>query len=173
MPIPQAHDGPLGRVERRVMSAITACRTAVLGGHVEACDDCGVAWELLSSAADAHVNNLSANVALVREPRTARSGGREFEYVPNLDLAPDQARRRICAVNAGCGRLSQCRWSGACGGALIYMHLSAYLLFVDMRRSSRQHWGRSYSVRTSRFDFLQGERVRSSSRAFVTMRRIR
>ncbi|XYL60189.1 transposase zinc-binding domain-containing protein [Bradyrhizobium sp. DASA03076] len=31
----------LGRVERRVMGAITACRTAVLGGHVEQCDDCG------------------------------------------------------------------------------------------------------------------------------------
>ena len=35
-----AHDGHLGRVERRVMSAIELCRTAELGGHVEACDDC-------------------------------------------------------------------------------------------------------------------------------------
>ncbi len=31
---------PLGRVETRVMSAITLCRTAALGGHVEACGDC-------------------------------------------------------------------------------------------------------------------------------------
>jgi hypothetical protein len=38
-----AHAGHLGRIERRVMSAIVACRTAALGGHVEACDDCGVA----------------------------------------------------------------------------------------------------------------------------------
>ncbi len=37
----QAHAGHLGRVERRVMGAITACRTAALGGHVEQCDDCG------------------------------------------------------------------------------------------------------------------------------------
>jgi hypothetical protein len=37
----QAHSGRLGGVERRVMGAITACRTAVLGGHVEQCDDCG------------------------------------------------------------------------------------------------------------------------------------
>jgi hypothetical protein len=37
----QAYAGHLGRVERRVMGAITACRTAVLGGHVEQCDDCG------------------------------------------------------------------------------------------------------------------------------------
>lgn len=37
----RAHAGHLGRVERRVMSAIVSCRTAALGGHVEACDDCG------------------------------------------------------------------------------------------------------------------------------------
>src|SRR5215204_2915118 len=36
-----AHDGHLGRVERRVMSAIALCRTAALGGHVERCEDCG------------------------------------------------------------------------------------------------------------------------------------
>ena len=30
----------MGRVERRIMGAIEACRTAVLGGHVEACDNC-------------------------------------------------------------------------------------------------------------------------------------
>ena len=31
----EAHAGHLGCVERRVMGAITACRTAALGGHVE------------------------------------------------------------------------------------------------------------------------------------------
>ena len=36
----QAHDGHIGRVEHRVMSAIELCRTAALGGHVEACEDC-------------------------------------------------------------------------------------------------------------------------------------
>lgn len=36
----QAYAGHLGRVERRVMGAITACPTAVLGAHVEQCDDC-------------------------------------------------------------------------------------------------------------------------------------
>src|SRR5205823_1193792 len=30
------------RVERRVMSAIELCRTAALGGHIEACSDCGL-----------------------------------------------------------------------------------------------------------------------------------
>jgi hypothetical protein len=33
----RAHDGHMGRVERRVMSAIELCRTAQLGGYVEAC----------------------------------------------------------------------------------------------------------------------------------------
>jgi hypothetical protein len=37
----QAHGAHMGRVERRVMGAITACRTAALGGHVEQCIDCG------------------------------------------------------------------------------------------------------------------------------------
>jgi hypothetical protein len=37
----QAHGAHMGRVERRVMSAIAACRTAALGGHVEQCGDCG------------------------------------------------------------------------------------------------------------------------------------
>jgi hypothetical protein len=36
----EVHDGHIGRVERRVMSAIELCRTAALGGHVEACEDC-------------------------------------------------------------------------------------------------------------------------------------
>jgi Transposase zinc-binding domain len=30
----------LSNAQRRVMRAITACRTAALGGHVEACDSC-------------------------------------------------------------------------------------------------------------------------------------
>ena len=34
------HDGHIGRVERRVMAAIELRRTAALGYHVEACEDC-------------------------------------------------------------------------------------------------------------------------------------
>ena len=36
----QTHGAHMGRVERRIMSAIAACRTAALGGHVEACANC-------------------------------------------------------------------------------------------------------------------------------------
>ncbi len=35
-----AHGAHMGRVERRIMGAIEAGRTAALGGHVEACDAC-------------------------------------------------------------------------------------------------------------------------------------
>ena len=38
----EAHKEHMGRVERRVMSAIELCRTAELGGHTEFCISCGV-----------------------------------------------------------------------------------------------------------------------------------
>jgi len=50
----QTRAGHLGRVERRVMGAITACRTAVLGGHVERCDDCGITRIAYNSCRNRH-----------------------------------------------------------------------------------------------------------------------
>src|SRR5919198_1275865 len=50
----QAHAGRLGRIERRVMGAITACRTAVLGGHVEQCDDCDATRIAYNSCRNRH-----------------------------------------------------------------------------------------------------------------------
>jgi len=50
----RAHEGHLGRVERRVMSAITLCRTAELGGHIEACSDCGLIRCAYNSCRDRH-----------------------------------------------------------------------------------------------------------------------
>jgi hypothetical protein len=50
----QAHDGHLGRVERRVMSAIELCRTAALGGHVETCEDCAHARVAYNSCRNRH-----------------------------------------------------------------------------------------------------------------------
>jgi hypothetical protein len=37
----QQHGASLSTAQRRVMTAIVQCRTAVLGGHVEQCDACG------------------------------------------------------------------------------------------------------------------------------------
>src|SRR5436309_8527801 len=50
----QAHAGHLGGIERRVMGAITACRTAVLGGHVEQCDNCGATRIAYNSCRNRH-----------------------------------------------------------------------------------------------------------------------
>ncbi|QNT69678.1 IS91 family transposase [Defluviicoccus vanus] len=50
----RAHDGHLGRVERRVMSAVALCRTAALGGHAEGCADCGFVRHAYNSCRNRH-----------------------------------------------------------------------------------------------------------------------
>ena len=50
----RAHDGHIGRVERRVMSAIELCRTAALGGHVEVCEDCAHSRVAYNSCRNRH-----------------------------------------------------------------------------------------------------------------------
>jgi hypothetical protein len=48
------HGAHLGRVERRVMAAIEACRTPALGGHVEQCGDCGLIRCAFNSCRNRH-----------------------------------------------------------------------------------------------------------------------
>ena len=50
----QAHAGHLGRTECRIMGAIEACRTAVLGGHIERCADCGLIRIAYNSCRNRH-----------------------------------------------------------------------------------------------------------------------
>ena len=50
----QTHAGHLGGVEHRVMGAIEACRTAVLGGHIERCADCGLIRIAYNSCRNRH-----------------------------------------------------------------------------------------------------------------------
>ncbi len=50
----EAHAGHLGRIERRVMGAIEACRTAALGGHAEHCTDCGLVRYAYNSCRNRH-----------------------------------------------------------------------------------------------------------------------
>ena len=50
----QRHRQHLGRVERRVISAIEACRTPVLGGHAEQCGDCGLVRCAYNSCRNRH-----------------------------------------------------------------------------------------------------------------------
>ncbi len=67
----QANAGHLGRVERRVVGAIAACRTAALGGHVERGDDCGATRTAYNSCRNRHCPTLLLRKPLVRScPRS-------------------------------------------------------------------------------------------------------
>ncbi|EAV40140.1 Putative transposase Y4QJ [Stappia aggregata IAM 12614] len=59
----QAHHGHLGRVERRVMSAIELCRTAALGGHIEECRACGAVRVAYNSCRNRHCPKCQTAVA--------------------------------------------------------------------------------------------------------------
>jgi len=50
----QQHGPSLSIAQRRVMHAIEVCRTAVLGGHLERCDQCGHERNAYNSCADRH-----------------------------------------------------------------------------------------------------------------------
>jgi hypothetical protein len=56
------HDGHLGRVERRVMSAIELCRTAALGGHAESCSACGFVRCAYNSCRNRHCPKCQGEV---------------------------------------------------------------------------------------------------------------
>jgi hypothetical protein len=66
----RAHDGRLGRVERRTMSAIELCRTAELGGHVEGCSSCGAIRVAYNSCRNRHCPKCQGQAC--REWLTAR-----------------------------------------------------------------------------------------------------
>src|ERR1700746_3935487 len=48
------HGASLSMAQRRVMTAIEVCRTAVLGGHLEQCDHCGYQRNAYNSCCDRH-----------------------------------------------------------------------------------------------------------------------
>ncbi|WP_209607218.1 IS91 family transposase, partial [Sinorhizobium kostiense] len=50
----RAQHTSLSTAQRRVMTAIELCRTAALGGHVEACDQCGHRRIAFNSCRDRH-----------------------------------------------------------------------------------------------------------------------
>jgi hypothetical protein len=50
----QEHGDSLSKAQRRVMTAIEVCRTAVLGGHLEQCDHCGHQRNAYNSCANRH-----------------------------------------------------------------------------------------------------------------------
>ena len=68
--------GHLGRVERRVMSAIVACRTEALGGHMEACDDCSMTRIAYNSCRNRHCPKCQGRA------RAAWLAAREADLLP-------------------------------------------------------------------------------------------
>lgn len=72
----RVHAGHLGRVERRVMSAIVARRTEALGGHVEACDDCGTTRVAYNSCRNRHCPKCQGRA------RAAWLAAREADLLP-------------------------------------------------------------------------------------------
>jgi hypothetical protein len=50
----QEHGASLSMAQRRVLTAIEVCRTAVLGGHLEQCDHCGHRRNAYNSCSDRH-----------------------------------------------------------------------------------------------------------------------
>ncbi len=54
------HAGHLSLAQLKVMSAIEHCRTTALGGHVEACEDCGH-WRIANNS---YIMGKSSNAEL-------------------------------------------------------------------------------------------------------------
>jgi hypothetical protein len=59
----QRYDGVLSREQRRALRDIAACRTAVLGGHVEECDRCGYQRIAYNSCRNRHCPKCQATAA--------------------------------------------------------------------------------------------------------------
>ena len=72
----RANAGHLGRVERRVIGAITACRTASLGGHIERCDDCRLTRIAYNSCRNRHCGKCQGSA------RAAWLAARQAELLP-------------------------------------------------------------------------------------------
>ena len=71
-----AHAGHLSLGQLKVMSAIETCRTAALGGHVEACEDCGHSRIAYNSCRNRHC------------PKCQGAAAREWLAAREADLLP-------------------------------------------------------------------------------------
>ena len=71
-----AHDGHVSLAQLKVMSAIETCRTAMLGGHVEGCEDCGHTRIAYNSCRNRHC------------PKCQGAAAREWLAAREADLLP-------------------------------------------------------------------------------------
>jgi hypothetical protein len=72
----QAHAGHVSLAQLKVMSAIETCRTAMLGGHVEGCEDCGHTRIAYNSCRNRHC------------PKCQGAAAREWLAAREADLLP-------------------------------------------------------------------------------------
>ena len=79
-----AHAGHLGHGQLKVMTAIENCRTAALGGHVEACDDCGH-WRV---AYNSCLMGRSSNGELATAPPVFARGSSIFTLHNMVPVVP-------------------------------------------------------------------------------------
>ncbi len=73
-----AHTGHLSLHQLKVMAAIETCRTAALGGHVDACDDCGLIRIAYNSCRNRHCpkcQGAAAHTWLAERQADLRPGG--------------------------------------------------------------------------------------------------
>jgi hypothetical protein len=95
-----AHAGHISLGQLKVMSAIEACRTAALGGHIEACEDCGqvrIAYNSLYG--DFSVKSLvrvSASFSLSLSTACTQTNRGTVDRKVEAGVNPDQEQGEQC-----------------------------------------------------------------------------
>jgi hypothetical protein len=134
------HRSPhLSREQRRVVRAITSCRTPALGGHVEACDSCPYQRVAYNSCRDRHCPKCQG-AARERWVAARRADLLEVEYFHLVFTLPDQIAQ-IALRNKRCvyGLLFRAAWATLRSIAADPKHLGAEVGMVAVLHT----WGQT------------------------------
>ena len=97
------HGASLSVAQRRVMTAIESCRTAVLGGHLERCDQCGHERNAYNSCANRHCPKCQslARAEWLENRRSELLDTQYFHVVFTLpeQIAPIAYQNKFCALS--------------------------------------------------------------------------
>lgn len=85
----QKHGASMSMAQRRVMTAIEVCRTAVLGGHLEQCDHCGHQRNAYNSCANRHCPKCQS-LARAKWLENRRSEILNIQYFHVVFTVPEQ-----------------------------------------------------------------------------------
>lgn len=131
--------GSLSRDQARVVSALTACRTAVLGGHIEACDACGHRRIAYNSCRNRHCPKCQA-AATARWLERERSYLLPVPYAHVVFTVPEQlAPILLQNPRVGYGLLFQAAADTLLEIAADPKHLGAQIGFVAILHT----WGQT------------------------------